>query len=42
MRKANFEENEVRLVLEDVAFERPIVFIANTKAVTNTVKNEVW
>ena len=41
MRKANFDEDEVRLLSEEGASERPIWFIANTQAVTNAVKNEV-
>ena len=32
----NFDEKEER------SFERATLFTANTPAVTNTVKNEVW
>ena len=42
MWKANIAENEVRLLLEEVANEPVIFFAANTQAVPNTVQNEVW
>ena len=44
MQKANFDEEEERskiFVWNKKAFERAILFIANTQAVTDAVKNEV-
>ena len=35
-------KNEVRFLLEQLAFERAILFLANIQVVKNAVQNEVW